>query len=379
MFKKLTFIVIIIIISGLSGILANRFIFPYLCTTKLFSKYDFLRKSAEDVTVINKTEQVYVKEETSIVKVAGSAISSVVNIISYPNPEAKILNKPLNATRNSAGIVVTSDGLIMTYLDAIDPENSRYKIMTEDDNVYDAELIGIDSYSNLAFLKTSASNLPAVSFGNSDEAEAGEKIIAIGNNLAQYQNRFAIGVLGEFNPFFNLSGKTLSSSEKTEGVFESDLNWQDSYVGGPIVDYSGQVIGIIGKILKDNHWTYFQIPSNKAKLAIDKAIKKELSQSAELGVYYIPLNKTYTLVNNLKIEKGALIYSPSGQQGLAVIIGSPAQKAGLKIGDIITAINGEEINSAQTLPDLLYKYKVNDMIELSVTRDGGELKIKVQL
>lgn len=386
MSKKIGLILFIIILSALSSIFSDRYLFPYLASTKIFQKYDFLKKSTENVTVINRTEQVSVKEDSSISKIASQNTSSVVSIISYPNPETTKIAAPKIQKQASpavwqdgAGIIVTSDGMIMTYSSAINIENSKYKVVTYDGNSYDAELLGIDNWSNLAFLKIYASNLPAVTFGNSDEIQPGEKVVAVGLSLSEYQNRFTAGIVSDFDPTLNLSGKTLSSSEKMEGLFRTDLSWDKDYIGGPIIDYSGQVVGVSGAIDLDGKTEYFQIPSNKAKLVINKAISRELDKNYVLGIYYIPITKAYFIANNLKTEKGALIYSPSGQQGLAIIAGSPASASDLRINDIITRVNGEEITLSNSLPDLLYKYKKGEEVELTILRDGNEIKLKTTI
>jgi S1-C subfamily serine protease len=393
MFKKALFIILIIIISGLSGIIADHYLFPYLSTTDFFNKYKFFKQGAENVTVINKTEQVYVKEDTTLTKIASPIASSIVNIVSYPNPDLKnttSTSKVQNdaTMKNGTGLIATSDGIIMTYATAIDPADLsktdtppayKYKVMVFDGNTYDADLLAVDSYSNLAFLKINASNLPTVQFGNSDDFSAGEKVIAVGNSLAEYQNIYASGILNTFDPYYNLGGKNISSSEKMEGVFRTDLDHEDEYIGGPVIDYSGQVIGIVGSTQRDGGLDYFQIPSNKVKIILDKAIKSDLANNSQLGIYYIPLNKTYAAINNLGTDSGAMIYSPSGQQGLAIIAGTPAAKAGLKINDIITQVAGEKIDDNNSLPDLLYKHDKGENVELTVIRDGQEMKINVQL
>lgn len=372
--KKISLIIIIMLLGGLGGIIADRYLFPYLSSTDYFIKHDFLKKSASDVTVINKTEQVFMKEESSINKISNQTASSIVNIISYPEQNSKKVTQ-----KNGTGVVITSDGLIMTYASAISQGAFKYKVMTYDGKIYDGELQGVDSYSNLAFLKINGNNLNVISLGNSADAEPGEKVVAIGNSFGAYANRYAAGLLSNFNPTYNLFGGTVSSSEKLEGVFGTDFSSEEYLVGGPIVDYSGQTVGIIGSQEKDNDIIYFQIPSNAVKKVIERAIKKEFDKNPELGIYYVPITKTSALLSDLNIDKGAMIYSPSGQQGLAIIAGSPAQKAGLKINDIITAINGQEINLQNNLADLLYQYKKGDEIELTILRDGQEMKIKVQL
>lgn len=388
MFKKILFIVAVMAIAGISGILADHFLFPYLTTTNVFQRYKWLEKSAENVTVINKTEQVYVKEDSSVAKLMSPVVSSVVNVISYPNPDTKAA-ATVDKYKNGTGVIATSDGMIMTYASTIDSgKNSlktdasaeyKYKVMTADGNLYDADFVGIDSWSNLAFLKINASNLPVVSFGDFNNYKAGEKVIAIGNDSPVYQNKFSTGILNSFNPIFNLSGQTLSVAEKMEGVYFSDFSSQYLSVGGPVVDYSGQIVGLVGAVGEVGNLKYFQIPSDKIKLVLNKAIQNQLTANPILGVYYVPVTKTLAVTQNLSVENGAMIYSASGQQGLAIIAGTPAAVAGLKIGDIITKVGDTNINLANNLSTVLYGYKKGDRIQLTVMRAGSEIKVDVQL
>jgi S1-C subfamily serine protease len=165
-----------------------------------------------------------------------------------------------------------------------------------------------------------------------------------------------------------------------DGVFQTDFSTdaEEFYVGGPVVDYTGQAIGVIGSLEKNGKKEFFFIPANKAKKVIEKAIRKEISQNVALGIYYIPLTRAYALSNNLKTENGALIFSSFGQEGLAILSGSAAQKAGFRLNDIILAVGGEQITQKIGLPDLLYQYKKGDKVEFTVLRNAQEIRIEVQ-
>ncbi len=384
--KKLIFILVLMVFGGLCGIIADRYLFPYLSTTKFFSRYEFLKKGSEDITVINRTEQLTVKEQTSISKIANQVSSAVVNIASYANVASKDVKtatvKKVATTvvaKNGTGVIVTGDGLIMTYASAINLTDSKYQVMTNDGATFEAGLVGVDSYSNLAFLKIEANNLPVASFADSDSINAGEKVVAVANSFGTYANRYAAGLISDFNPQYNLAGLGISSSEKLEGAYEADFNFQKYFIGGPVVDYSGQIAGITGVIEKDGVPSFFLIPSNKVKLVIDRAIHKEFDANPVLGIYYMPISKTYALENNLNLEAGAIIFSASGQQGLAIIANSPAQKAGLKLNDIVVAVGEQKISQEKSLSDLLYLHKKGEQIELTILRDGQEMRIPVQL
>lgn len=377
--KKILLGLTIILLGGLGGIMAEHFLFPYLSMTAFFSKYEFLKKASQNVTIINKTEQVVIKEEFSIEKIINQVSSSIVNIVSYSEDSTGKKIGPNPTIKNGTGTIVTSDGIIMTYASAILTKDAKYKVLLFDGNIKDAQLLGVDNYSQLVFLKIEANNLPTISFANSTDAQIGEKIVAIGNNTIDYSNRYSSHILGSFETRANLFGNNISSSEKLEGFFRTDFSADDTYVGGPIVDYLGQVVGIIGVIENGPIKDFFQIPSNKVKLVLERAIRKELEAAPYLGIYFLPASKAYFALNKVSQENGALIYSVSGQQGLAIIANSPAQKAGLRMGDLIVALNGQEINQEKTLPDLLYQYKKGDIIELTIIRNNQELKLKVQL
>lgn len=364
-------------IASLAAIFTEHYLFPRLSAAEFFSKYKLLQKAAENVTIINKTEQVTIKEEDVISAIAEKSSPAVVSITSAAgNPQ---LGKSAPASKNGTGVIVTSDGLIATYRSAIIENSARYRIFISDGSEHDAALFGIDEFSNLAYLKINASNLTAVSFADSADFRTGKKLVAVGNSGAEYQSQFASGLLSDINKTFNVAGKTLSSSEKLEGVFETDFVADESFLGGPVITYSGELAGIAGMEIIDNQKKFFVIPSSIVRKSMELAIKNELETRSALGIYYIPITKKYAFINNPGRDRGALIYSASGNQGLAIISGSVAEKAGLKINDIIIAVNNQEVNLDNPLSNLLSQYKKGDEIELLVVREEKEIKIPVTL
>jgi len=372
-FRLFSITIFIFLIGGVGAVFFDFYALPRLSTSPAFSKYEFFKKATENVTVINKTEQVTVKEEDSVNKVASQAAASVVNIISISS------GKNTSQNKQGTGIIITSDGLIATYRDAIIEKDANYKVLASNGSNYDGKLLGVDEFSNLAYLKLDASNLPAIPISNSDDSYPGKKLIVIGNSTGEYQNRFSAGLLSNDNKTFNLAGKTLSSSEKLEGVFETDFTDQGEYLGGPVVNYNSELVGINGSITIDNQKKYFQISSNNLRKSMELVMKNELGNRPVLEIYYIPITKSYSIENNLSRDRGALIFSPSGKQGLAIISGSPAEKAGLQINDIIIAVNGQEINLDNPLSNMLSNYKKGDEVELLIVRNGQEMKVKVKL
>ncbi len=372
--------VVLFLFFVFTSIATEHYIFPYLSAQKFFSRWDFLKKFRENVTIINKTEQITIQDDGSINKIASQAETSVVNIISIGSAKDKKTSafSPA-ANKNGTGIIVTGDGLIVTYRAVILEQNAEYKIFTYDGSVFEGKLVGIDNLTNLAYLKINASNLPPIAFADSNDFFPGKKLIAIGNSFEEYQNRYAAGLLSNINKIFNINGGNIHSSEKLEGVFETDFAEQETYVGGPVIGYNGELAGIVGSVTIDNQKKYFEIPSNVVKKSIDLAIKNELESRPYLGVYYLSITKNYAAIHNFPLNRGAIIFSPSGKQGLAVISESPAEKAGLKINDVILKINGQEINLNNPLSTTLGQYKKGTTVKMSVWREGKEMEIEVAL
>lgn len=377
--KGIVILFLIFFIGGIGGVYFDQQVLPFIRTNKVLSRINFLKRSAENVTVINKTEQVTIKEDDSINEIASQASNSVVNIISIAEQKDALTKTTKNINKSGSGIIVTSDGLVATYRGAIIEKDATYQVFLFNGSYCEAKLIGVDEFSDLVFLKIDVPNLTAISFGNSLDVRPGKKLVAIGNSFGEYQNRYAAGLLSNINKTFNLGGMAVASSEKLEGVFEDDFNGQKEYLGGPVIGYSGDLVGIVGALTINGQDKYFQIPSDAIKKSMDLILQNETSMRPFLGLYYISITKEYSITQGLKRDRGALIFSPSGKQGLAIIAGSPAEEAGLKINDIVILVNNQEVNLDNPLSNLISQYKKGDKIELTVDRNGEEIKLSVQL
>jgi serine protease Do len=324
-------------------------------------------------------------------------IPAVVSIITYNKPFDEETTVALDSNQNlikkssdiqqniKTGLVLTSDGLILSVLKKEeetlleDIENVEFKILGSDGHEYDAKVRAIDEFNRLVFYKVEASNLASPELGNSDELETGEKIIVAGNASGEYQNNFSLGIISQKDRTFSLMNSELSSSEKMEGAILADVIINDQNVGGPVIDFAGTVVGVANKITKDGKELGFIVPINRVRNSIEKVIKGEKFANPFLGVYYLSINREIALLNNLPVSEGALIYSFSGQQGLAVIVNSPADEAGIKLGDIILKVDEENVTLDQPLSFLIAQKKKGDNVKLEVLRNGKKLNLEVEL
>lgn len=392
--KIVSTILLIAFLGGVGAIAIDRYIIPRFADSSVFYRFAFLKKTAENTTIINKTEQVVVREDDSVEKIASQSATAVVKIISVGTEEkaSAISSAPKLAASKTpvetpaiapvvsgSGILVTNDGLIVTYRKAITEKNAAYTVLMFNGAEYPAELVGIDNLTNLAYLKIQATNVPAISFANSDDIRSGKKLIALATSSQEYQNQFSTALLNNVDKTFNLSEKTVASSEKWEGVFMMDFPNQKEYVGGPVINYNGEMVGMVASTEFDNQKQYFVLPANVIKSSLDIALRSDLDKRPSLGLYYLPITREMKLAYNLERDHGALVFSPSGKSGLAVISGSPADKAKLQVNDIILAVDGKEINLDNPLSVVLGQLKKSDTAEFLIFRNKQEQKITVSL
>ena len=380
-------VLFVLVLGGIGGVFFERSVIPRLAATPSLSDLAFFQKATERVTVVNKTEQIVVQEDDTVEKIISQPATAVVNIVALATalPDVKGSAASLGAAaeevKTTSGVLLTNDGLVVTYSELpFDTAKTHYSILLYDGTIHEAALVGRDPLTNLNFFRVSdVSDTPAIALANSDDARVGKKLIAIGNTFAEYQNRLSVGILGNINRIFNLSGKSVASSEKWEGVFEMDLDKADAYVGGPVIGYNGEMVGVVGVLTIDNAPHTFLIPANAVHDALDHVIAGTLGKRPTLGVYYLPITKALALGRGLTRDRGALIYSRSGSTGLAVIANSPGAMAGLQAGDIIESVNGIEVNLDNSLPVLLSQFNSGDSIALVVFRAGAEKRVTVNL
>lgn len=383
MFRKsllsIALLVAIFFVGGAGGLFFEHTLLPRLATSRVFSRLSFVKNAAQNMTIINKTEQVTIREDDSVEQVVSQPATAVVNIIAMRDVPKTAKTLGIRESKSTTGVLVTNDGIVATYRDALYDGVAKYVVLLGTGQSYDATVVATDPLTNLSFLRINADNLPAIAFANSDDARVGKKLVAIGNASSEYQNRFSIGILEDKDKTFNLSGKTVSSSEKWEGVFSANLKNPSEYVGGPMVQWDGEMVGILGAVDFDNGKQYFVIPSNVVHDALDSALRDGFTSRPTLGAYYISLTKAYALAHDLTRNTGALIYSPSGKTGLAVLAGSPAEKAGLLIGDIVTQVNGQDITLDNPLSRAISTQAKGASVELTILRGTEEKKLSVQL
>jgi serine protease Do len=266
-----------------------------------------------------------------------------------------------------SGVIVQADGHILTNHHVIDGAED-IKVDLGSRETYSAKLVGSDAPSDLAVLKINASGLPVLSLADSDKVKVGDVCLAVGNPLG----------IGE-----SVSAGIISAKGRSTGI--SDGNFQDflqtdapinqGNSGGALVNTRGELIGINSQILSPNGGGNigigFAIPSNMAKTVMSQLIGKGKVNRGMIGVTIQPLTSELAQSLGLKETRGVLVSSVSP--------GGPAEKAGMKAGDVILAVNGKKVNDPNELRNTVAAIAPGTEVTVTLAREGGEQQVKATL
>jgi serine protease Do len=326
-------------------------------------------------TVANDGNKSVTQEETEIANVVDKVAPSVVSIVTTSQTTSPYYGSQEQDSAGT-GIIISKDGYILTNKHVVDGA-STVQVVLSDGTTYDkVQVLGTDPLNDVAFLKISnVSNLTAAELGDSSSIRVGQKVIAIGNSLGQYQNTVTSGIIsGTGRPITAQSGENV---ESLTDLIQTDAAINPGNSGGPLLNLSGQVIGINTAIIQDAQGIGFSIPINATKGIMKGVLAGKGVHRAFLGVNYISITADVAKHYNLSVKKGAYIYAAGGKT--AVVNGSPADKAGVHNKDVITKVGGVDVGSKGDVSSLVAEYAPGDTIQLAVLRDGKTLTLDVTL
>jgi serine protease Do len=325
-----------------------------------------------------RTEKVVVEESSAIIDSANKVSPAVVSI-TLKTTVQDIFGQSYQQEGAGTGFIITNDGLILTNKHVVSDSSAKYTVVTTDGKSYDATVQSLDPVYDLAVIKIDAKNLPVVELGDSDQLKVGQWVVAIGNALGRFENTVTAGVISAKDRSIEASDASNGSSESISNLLQTDAAINSGNSGGPLVNLKGQVVGINTAVASGAQSIGFAIPINQAKSAIDSIKATGKIVRPYLGVRYLPITADIAKSASLPVDYGALIKGGNSITQLAVIPGSPADKAGLVENDIILEINGEKIDQNNSLLKLIQQYKVGDEIELKVLSKGKEKTVKLKL
>lgn len=274
------------------------------------------------------------------------------------------------------GFIVSSDGLILTNKHVVSDKEAEYVVIMTDNKEYNAKVLARDPVQDLAIMKIEGGNsFKPLKLGSVDDIQIGQTVIAIGNALGRFQNTVSVGVISGLGRTIVATGPDFAT-EKLEDIIQTDTAINRGNSGGPLINLKGEVVGINTAVSTEGENIGFAISIDKAKRSIEQVKTLGRISYPYMGVRYIILNKEISKARDIEVDYGALIV---GDNEPAVVEGSPAQKAGIKEGDIILEINGEKITEDNSLAKIISKYNPFESLNLKSLRDGQEIYLNIIL
>ena len=311
----------------------------------------------------------------SVVSIEAQSQTSVQDIFGFSFPQQQ--------TGAGTGFIVSGSGIIVTNRHVVPAGTTDMSVTLSDGTKFtDVKVIGRTTQSSsldVAFLKINdlkGKKLTPVTLGDSSKMQVGDRVIAIGNALGQFQNTVTSGIISGYGRDVTATDQTGLGTETLSDLFQTDAAINPGNSGGPLVNISGEVIGINTAVAGGAQNIGFAIPVNDIKGLIEGVLADGELKQPYLGVRYLSLTDDIAYQYNLPVNRGAYI-APGNQA--AVLPDSPADKAGLKEKDIITKVNNIAIDNKTNLSSALSRFRVGDSVKLTVIRAGKTMTLNATL
>ena len=281
-------------------------------------------------------------------------------------PRGQVQPQPQIERGVGSGVIVTPDGYILTNHHVVDGAE-QIKVDLSDRRTLDAKIVGSDPPSDLAVLKIDATNLPVLTLGDSDRARVGDVVLAIGNPLGLDQTVTA-GIV-------SAKGRATGVGDGNfEDFIQTDAPINQGNSGGALINTAGELVGINSQILTPSGGSIgigFAVPSNMARGVMEQLIKSGKVRRGQLGVVVQTVTSDIAQSLDMKDVRGVIVGS--------VQPSSAGERAGLKQGDVIVALNGQPVNDSNSLRNRVASAGPSADVTLTIVRDGREQQVKATL
>lgn len=342
-----------------------------LATAKATAEAAIQPSSAAQVLQAATTELQTISVDTAITSAVESVGQAVVTVVATQPDQRTMWGVVSGGTASGSGVIISEDGYVITNNHVVEG-SIQVSITLANGEERAAQIIGTDPFSDIAVLKMEG-EVPAVaSLGNSDSLKPGETVIAIGSPLGDFVNTVTVGVI-------SATGRSLDTGEGylMEGMLQTDAAINQGNSGGPLVNLAGQVVGINTLILRSGtggnnvEGLGFSIPSNTVAAVSQQIIQNGSVIRPYMGIQVQAIDPTLAARYNLPAEWGVYITQ--------IESGSPAEQAGLQEGDIITHMNGIELNDEHPYENVLYTFSPGQTVDLKVVRRYDTIDLQVVL
>jgi serine protease Do len=275
--------------------------------------------------------------------------------------------KRMQATGAGSGVVVTQDGYILTNNHVVDGAE-KVTVKFADGRELEGRVIGVDPATDLGVVKVETKDLTAATFGDSESLQIGEWVLAVGSPFGVFDNTVTSGIVSAKGR----TGLAAATDETNEDYIQTDAAINPGNSGGPLVNLDGQVVGINSQIASQNGGSVgigFSIPSSIARAVMDQLIKNGRVDRGAIGIVMIPRTPETAAQVGYTGTDGVIVQSvqPEG----------PADKAGLRAGDVIVRFNGQPVNTRNRLSNAIAFSSPGTKVDVDLIRGGRGIKLQV--
>lgn len=327
----------------------------------------------------NRGQQIVIDEGELISNIASNVGESVVSISVTAQRTSDFFGfrQPGETESAGTGFILSREGVILTNRHVIPRQVDNIVVTLSDGTTLDdVEVIGRTNENDpldIAFLRvrdTEGKELKPVILGDSSAVEVGNRVVAIGNALGQFQNTVTVGIISGYGR--NVQAADATGVDSLQNLFQTDAAINRGNSGGPLVNVNGEVIGVNTAVAAGTAQNIgFAIPINDVKGLIESVLRKGRLERPYLGVRYISVTDDVAAEFELSVKRGAYIVSGSSSEP-AVLPDSPAAKAGLQEGDVIIKVNDTPVDDNNSLTSLIGSRSVGDQVAITYVRDGQE-------
>jgi serine protease Do len=288
----------------------------------------------------------------------------------------------LSQISSGSGFIVTADGLVVTNKHVVSDDTAQYEVILNDGTTLDAKVVAKDSLNDIAIVQITddderVGSLPTLTFGDSEAMNVGDPVVAIGNALGEYSNTTTVGIISATDRQIVASGGG-QGAENLVNLIQTDAAINPGNSGGPLLNLNGEVVGMNTAIDTTASGIGFALPSSDIEPVVKSYQENGHIVTPYVGVRYVPVTETLIQHFKLDVDHGAYVIGDV-DAGPGVVPDSPAEKAGLKDGDVILSVDGTDLTEEFSLQNAISSHQVGDTVVLTVHRDGKELQLQVTL
>lgn len=332
----------------------------------------FLPKTIKERVLETTENKIVVKEESAVIEVVEKTSPSVVAI----GVTQRVVNPfdPFSLPRNrqntiGTGFIVSDKGIVVTNRHVVADPTLKYSVVSKDGKKYEITKIYRDPNLDLAIVQVSNLETKAIKLGDSSKIKSGQTVIAIGNALGRFENTVTTGVVSGLGRAVSAGDPFSGETELLDNLIQTDAAINPGNSGGPLLNLSGEVIGVNVATTEGAQNIGFAIPINSVKALVEEFNRTGTVSKAYLGIRYRLISRDVAILNEV----------PQGAYVQEIVQNSPAEKSGLQPGDIITKIDNQDINTESRISEIIQGKKIGDKIKIEVWSDGNTKTIEASL